>query len=220
MSENVNSEQRLTQAQVAKLLGCSRTHVNNLKKKGKLIFEKDSDGKERISYSMALQQYEGSRDYNRDPQRAWAETQRNGKAVNLPGSVNIPTAGTASVDNPHGLPEGNTPAILLQPGDIKCLDANIGRETQRSKLVRETFEAKLAELEYKEKCGKAISIEGMIEANRRIAGSIRSKFIGLGTKLAPRLEGKSAAEIQVAIEDEINAIFTELFTLGGGKEEE
>jgi len=86
--------------------------------------------------------------------------------------------------------------------------------------MRETYEARLSEMEFREKSGELITVQGVMEANRRLAGSIRSKFIGMGTKLAPRLEGKTAAEIQFAIEDEVNAIFTELYSLGGGREEE
>jgi hypothetical protein len=60
---------------------------------------------------------------------------------------------------------------------------------------------------------------GIKEANRRIAGSIRSKFLGLPTKVAARCEGKAASEIQHIIEDEVNTIFSELYQLGGGAEE-
>lgn len=360
MSETVNSEQRITAVELARYIGYSRAYISKLKKEGKLIFEKDTDQKDRIRLCDALEQLKGSVDFNRDPQRKWAETQRQGRALNLPnpviaaetdtvstqlkeieggryfkgalrqailtrdgfrcklcgktpqdgillevdhitefedggkttfengqtvcsdcnkgkhalkkisdsdeyisqkefarrvgthrnaisdaidkgiitkdittGNINYttevikwfkkkyePEFGYIDPDNPHGLPEGNTPAFLLSPGDIKCPNSMIGVETQRSKLMRETYEARLAEMEFREKSNELITVQGVIEANRRLAGSIRSKFIGMGTKLALRLEGKTAAEIQFAIEDEINIIFTELFSIGGGKEEE
>lgn len=357
----MNSEQRITAADLHRETGLSKAWISRLKKEGKLIFSKDSDGRERINFAEALTQLQGSRDFNRDPQRKWAETQRKGRILNIPDPIIISDTDSVSTqlkekeggryfkgalrqailerdgyrcklcgktpghgillevdhiieyedggkttfengqtvcsdcnkgkhalkkisdsdeyvsqkefarrvgthrnavsdaidkgiiqkntvtgninytteiikwfnhkygletdyninpDNPHNLPEGNTPAFLLSPGDIKCPANMIGVETQRSKLMRETYEAHLAKMEFGEKSGELITVQGVIEANRRLAGSIRSKFIGMGTKLAPRLEGKTAAEIQFTIEDEINVIFTELFSIGGGKEEE
>lgn len=220
MSETVNTQQRVTAAELARIAGFSRAHICGLKKKGKLLFDKDPDGHDRIILTEALTQLEGSKDFNRDPQRAWAETQRKGRNKKPGHAAVLPQPGTIDPANPHNLPQGNTPALLLQPGDIRCQDSRIGVETQRSKLMRETYDARLSEMEFREKSGELVTVQGVIEANRRIAGSIRSKLIALGTKLAPRLEGKTAAEIQFTIEDEVNAIFTDLYSQGGGKEEE
>jgi len=90
MSETVNSEQRMTAAELARYIGYSRAHISKLKKEGKLIFETDTDRKDRILLRDALEQLEGSVDFNRDPQRKWAETQRKGRKLNLSGITVIP----------------------------------------------------------------------------------------------------------------------------------
>jgi len=220
MTETVNSEQseqRVTAADLHRITGFSKAHISKLKTAGKLIFTVDADNRERINLTDALKQFEGSRDYNRDAQRQWADTQRKGRKINLPNIPGHAAPGEIDPQNPHNLSDG--PAFIVEYGNIKCEDRDVGKETQRSKLMKETFEARLSEMEYLEKCGKLIDMQGVEEANRRIAGSIRSKFLGLPTKVAARCEGKTAAEIQYIIEDEVNSIFSELYQIGGGTEE-
>ena len=185
-----DTDKKLTAAELHRETGLSKAWISKLKKSGKLIFQKDDTGKEYIFLSEALKQLEDSKDYNRDAQREWADKQRKGRTVNTSGSP------------------------LLQVGDMKCDDKRIGVETQRSRLAREIYEAHLTEMEFREKSGELISISGLLEAQRRIAVSIRSKLIGLGTKLSPRLEGKTVSERQDIIDDEINLILTEFSKIG------
>lgn len=210
-------EQRVTAADLHRITGLSKAHISNLKKKGKLIFKKDKDKRERINLSDALKQLEGSRDYNRDAQRQWADTQRKGRTLNLPNLADSSVPESIDPQNPHNLKDGT--ALIVEYGNIKCADKDVGKETQRSNLIKQTFEAQITIMEYRKKCGELIDMQGVEEANRRIAGSIRSKFLGLPTKVAARCEGKSAAEIQYIIEDEVNSIFSELYQIGGGAEE-
>ena len=220
MTEAVNSEQsskRITAADLHRETGLSKAYISKLKKEGKLLFTDDADGKSRIEYSAAMEQLKGSIDFNRDAQRQWAETQRKGRAVNLPSITGHTAQSKIDPGNPHNLKDG--PAIMLEVGNLNCKDEHIGRETQRSKLIRETYEAYNAELEFKKKCGEYISKQALIEANRLIAGSIRSKFQNLPAKVSARCEGKTSAEIKYILEDEVNAIFTDLYQLGGGTEE-
>lgn len=211
MIENVNSE-RVTAAELSRLTNLSRAWISRLKKEGKLIFSQDPDGREKINFQEALKQLEGSKDYKRENQREWAVKQRNGKAINL-----NPGTGGINPDNPFNLKDGT--AFIIPNANESCKDTDIGKETQKAALKEQIFKSVLKEIEFKEKTGELVSAAGIMAANRRIAGSIRSKFIGMGTKLAPRLENKPAAEIQRIIEDEINVIFTGLYMIGGGKEE-
>jgi phage terminase Nu1 subunit (DNA packaging protein) len=183
-------DKKLTAAELHRETGFSKAYISKLKKSGKLIFMKDDSGKEYIFLSDALKQFEASKDYNRDGQRKWADEQRKGKTLNMSGPS------------------------LLQVGDFSCDDKRIGVETQRSRLARETYEAYLREMEFKEKNQELISMAGLLESQRRIAVSIRSKLIGLGTKISPRLEGKSISERQEIIDDEINLILTEFVKIG------
>ena len=220
MTETANSEQnviRLTAADLHRETGLSKSYISRLKKEGKLLFTDDADGKSRIEYSAAMEQLKGSIDFNRDPQRQWADAQRKGRTVNLPGITGQASNGKIDPENPHNLKDG--PAILMGVGNLSCKDEHIGRETQRSKLIRETYEAYNAELDFKKKCGELINKQSQMEANRLIAGSIRSKFQNLSAKVSSRCEGKTAAEIKYTLEDEVNAIFTDLYQLGGGTEE-
>ena len=181
-----DKDKKVTATELCRITGFSKPYISRLKKTGKLIFIKDELGKEYILLSDAIKQLEASKDYNRDGQRKWAEEQRGGRSINS----------------------------LLQAGNISCDDKQIGLETQRSRLARETYEAYLKEMEFKEKSKELISISGLLEAQRRIAVSIRSKLLGLGAKLSPRLEGKSVSERQDIIDDEINLLLTEFFKVG------
>lgn len=220
MNESGNteqSEQRVTAADLHRITGFSKAHISNLKRDGKLLFTKDADNRERILLSDALKQFEGSRDYNRDGQRQWAEKQRKGRTLTLPNIPGQAAPGEIDPGNPHNLKDGIV--LTVEFGNIKCKDEHIGKETQRSKLMKETFEAQLSEMEFKEKCGQLTTVQGVQEANRRIAGSIRSKLLAHPTKSAPRCEMKTAAEVQYILEDAVNEILTDLYQLGGGVEE-
>lgn len=225
MNETVHSERRLTAADLHRETGLSKAYISKLKKQGKLQFDTDPDGRERIEYSDALKQLEGTVDFNRGPQRQWAEKQRQGRKLSLPEAPEE-VQNTPPPADPHGLPNGNTLAHMTESGKIfnvkygklDCGDKQIGAETQRSKLYRETWEAQIKEMEFREKCGELVQVKSIEEANRKIAGSIRSKFLSLGVKLAAKCEGKSASEIQYLVEDEVNTIFQDLYQLGGGVE--
>jgi len=175
----------ITQAEFARRIGKQRSWVSTLVKKGKLTVVKDERGRKRLDFDRAMAEYKGSVDYNRDPQREWGKKQRGEEEEEL------------------------------KYGDIKCADDMIGKETQRSKLIRETYEARLKEMEYKETLGELVHIGEIEEVNNRIATSIRTLLLAMPSKIAPQLEGLSIAKIQRRLEDEINDILTELNQLGG-----
>ena len=89
-------------------------------------------------------------------------------------------------------------------------------ELKKAKLSNEQFRALTAELEYKEKERKLISIDELSGTIAEVGSSMRENFLTIGSKLAGSLVGKTAAEIREAIDDEVNEILTTLYKMGGG----
>ena len=176
----------------------SRTWINRLVKQGKLLFGPDK----RIDYMDALKQLEGSKDYNRESQREYAKRQRKGKPV---GEFLPPI-----------LPDGeiyDTDGKLIY-GNTDCDNGLIGIETQRSRLVRETLEARLCEIKLAKERKELIPVAEVCKVNEYIAVSIRSKLLALPTRIAPQIEGLKASKIQRKLEEAVNDILTEVNFLG------
>lgn len=199
----------IRQSEFARRVGKSAAWINKLIKAGKISV---GDNK-LIDYESALVQLEGSKDYNRDPQRQHAAKVRAQKTMQ------------AIMTERKG--EGETVETVIgqiydhvEPpiGDPACKEVHIGIETQKSKLARETYEAKIKQLEYLKMIGELIPIDEVKKANEIIAASIRSKLLTLPTKLAPRIEGKQAVEIQYMLEDAINEVLIEFYARGNNAE--
>ncbi|TXI93841.1 MAG: hypothetical protein E6Q33_02425 [Neisseriales bacterium] len=81
------------------------------------------------------------------------------------------------------------------------------------KVRKETILADNHEINLKKALGKLVSIE---EVNKTVTHGliiVRNAFISLPNRFAQRLEGLSAAEIQLMLEDEVNEVLTELYNL-------
>ena len=201
MQEEIHSvnNERVTKAELARRAGFSRAWISKLASQGKLIFE--SDGK--INYASALKQLEGSKDHNREAQRAHAKVLRGGSAEPTKPSVELGHMNTAD----ETIYDSKGKVIY---GNIHCKNSEIGVETQRSRLLRETYEARLKELELEQKFGELVPLKTIVETNEKIASSMRTKLLALPSKMASVLEGLKPAEIQVQLEDMINSILTEI----------
>ena len=77
-------------------------------------------------------------------------------------------------------------------------------------IAKETYLAKLKELEYKEAKGMLLSRDKVEADAAAVASELRNKFMGMGARIGPLCEGLTAREIEVIIEDEINDILKAL----------
>ena len=194
--DTIDTTTLISQSAFGKIIGMSRQYVNKLVKEGKLP---NVNGK--INPNEALEAWQASKDFNRDPQRK-ANAERYNKSNNF-SYLNDRVKNNLKNDNYK--PE------FGDVSNVKSLSVTeVGQETQKSKLVSETYKAKISQKEFEILSGSVVYIEDVAETNGRIASTIRSALLGMGSKLSPSLVGLSANEIRIVIEDEVNDILSVL----------
>lgn len=82
--------------------------------------------------------------------------------------------------------------------------AKINEQYSRARLAKETFIAKLKELEYKEAEGRLIKIEDVRRDAQRSGAEVRERLFGIPSRVAGVCEGKPAREIERIIDEAIN----------------
>ncbi len=184
-------------AEFARRLGCNRSYISRLMKEGKIPYSGEGRNK-KIDWVVGCTAYLDLTDPNRDEQRKWGEKQR------LIAELEKAVGGGIDKDKIKNLKIGN----------IGCSDSDINRETRKSRLYRETYQALIAEVEYNEKIGKLIPVENLTEVNRQIAGTVRTHIIGV-RKLAKQLTKKNKNEIEGILIDWGNKALEEMYTMRG-----
>lgn len=91
--------------------------------------------------------------------------------------------------------------------------ADINATYQKAKAHEKAYKAKLAELAVKEKQGKLIAIEDVVNEVQKIAEITRNELISLPNRLSAQLENKPAAEIQVILRRAVNDILASCYEL-------
>lgn len=95
------------------------------------------------------------------------------------------------------------PAAPQTSGDFGRV-VNINEQYSRAKLARETFNAKITELKYKEAAGRLIPIEKVHSDAAKTGAEVRERLFGIAPRVAGLCEGKTAREIERIIDEEIN----------------
>lgn len=88
---------------------------------------------------------------------------------------------------------------------------NLFEEQARHQRVQR----ELKELELKKRQGELVEIAEVGKELEKLGMAQRQKFLGMGTKLAPRLKGKTAAQAKKIIDDEIEEILSEFASTYG-----
>jgi hypothetical protein len=181
----------LSQRAFAKEIGRSNVWVSKLVKQGKIPLV---DGK--IPLAEGLKAYEASQqlgyDTNRElnaqkrkatPKKAPKKTEKSNKKseepFTLPDDDQLPSTGTVSVDR-------------------------VAAAFNKARLAEKTYQAKLRELEFKEKQGLFIQKEEIEADARNTAEELRGLLIAIPAQISDLCEGKEAREIEGIIEDAIN----------------
>jgi len=83
---------------------------------------------------------------------------------------------------------------------------------QGMRLVREAFETKLVELEYRKKIGELVPLEEMESAIFEVARRVRDRLLGMAPRLAPVVAGLggNTDDCFKAIEEEVHLVLDEL----------
>ena len=175
----------MTQTDLAKLVGCSRNHINHLVKQGKLT--KLAEGPE-----AALKEYATLKDVSTDVQRQWAKKQKElaaqGKHHNQKKKAKTP----ASVDDDES-------------PDIPDDGTEISRLYNRSRAKEKKYAAMLRELDYKIQSGEYIHVDEVRADADRALSALVSMLASMPSRIAPKLmQRDNLAEIQIILENGIN----------------
>lgn len=176
----------LSQRQFAKHIGRSHVWVSKLVKQGKITLV---DGKIPLERGLheykASQQlgYEGNREHNEQQRRKKKQSSKqnkNGKSYALPDdNEDLPMSGSISV-------------------------SKVAEAFNKARLAEKTYQAKLKELDYKEKQGLLIPREAVESDAANTAEELRGLLFSVGPRIAPLCEGKPARQIESIIEDALN----------------
>lgn len=191
--------QTVSQREFAKHIGRSNVWVSKLVKSGKLPV----DDKGKIPLEAGLAAYNANTDVSRDPQRENNEKVRQ-KSVKKP-NKKPEQPGIQNLDD-----DDDSDSIILPSTTVGVNAARISEQYNKAKLAKETYLAKLKELEYNREKGNLLSRDQVEADAAAVAVELRNKFMGMGARIGPLCEGLTAREIEIVIEDEINDILKAL----------
>ena len=87
---------------------------------------------------------------------------------------------------------------------------NVREETAKAKLAKETYIAKLKELDYRYRKGELVEVEDVRAEAQRVAAAVMDKFKAIPPRIAVLCEGRSARDIEAIIADAHNEAFAAL----------
>lgn len=184
--------QSVSQREFAKQIGRSNVWVSKLVKAGKLPV----DAKGKIPLEAGLAAYTASQEVGRDAQRENNEKVRQEIASQK-------GVKRKSVKLEPMLDDGDDEdAPLPTVGGLS--PQNITQAFNKAKLAEKTYQAKLKELEYQKEKGILLTREQVEADAAAVASELRNKLMGMGARIGPLCEGRTAREIEMIIEDEIN----------------
>lgn len=182
----------LSQRAFAKHIGRSHVWVGKLVKQGKLPLV---DGKIPVNEGMAA--YEASQQLGYEANRENAEKQRNKAKTNKPSQKNRPKAKEPTTS----IPDDDEPLPTTGSG---ITQDKVSQQFNRAKLAEKTFQAKLRELEWKEKQGHLIPKEVVEQDAAQTAEELRGLLFAIPARIAPLCEGRPARDIEATIDEAIN----------------
>lgn len=92
---------------------------------------------------------------------------------------------------------------------INDASMNINAAINKVKLAKETYNARLKELEYKMRKGELLEKDFVVAEAARMAEAVRNKLLSLPARVAALCENRTSREIEGIIENEINEILGE-----------
>jgi phage terminase Nu1 subunit (DNA packaging protein) len=176
-------DDKVSQSEFAKIIGCSRQYVSKLKSQGKIKF--DRKGLVLVAASKKL--LADSADPANDP--ATTMPRRDGRKRHSAGITAQESKQDAAGDEP-----------ISTTGHY-----------QKSRAVKETYDAKLKKIEYEQKIGELVHREGVERASFKIGRVLQNKLSALPSRLAPRVTIESDQKINFQIiQDEIAIIIKDI----------
>lgn len=188
----------LSQREFAEHIGRSHVWVNRLIKQGKIPVV---DGK--IPLEEGVKAYEASKQVGYEANRAHGEKQRQEAAKK---KEKASGASSATKKKKREMPPTTT-----IPGDDETMPmtGNVAADKvaaafNKAKLAEKTYQAKIKELDYKEKQGLLIAKETVEADAAQTAEELRGLMFSIPPRIAPLCEGRPAREIESIIDEAIN----------------
>lgn len=195
------AETFVSQREFARRVGRSHVWVNRLVKEGRL----PANEKRKIPLEAGLKIFE-SAFQTTDPSTAiHNEKQRREGAKKAPAKKKpAKEAATKKASLPKAKAPEESITVTPPPSADVGRVANINEQYSRAKLARETYNAKITELKYKEAAGQLIPIEQVHSDAAKTGAEVRERLFGIAPRVAGLCEGKTAREIERIIDEEIN----------------
>ena len=195
------SETFVSQREFARRVGRSHVWVNRLVKEGRL----PANERGKIPLEAGLKIFESAFQTTDPAVAIHNEKQRKASTKMAPERKNPSKKAEPKKDS---LPKVEAPEEVIAATPPPSADvgrvANINEQYSRAKLARETFNAKITELKYKEAAGRLIPIEQVHSDAAKTGAEVRERLFGIAPRVAGLCEGKTAREIERIIDEEIN----------------
>lgn len=196
------SDRYVSQREFARRVGRSHVWVNRLVKEGRL----PANEKGKVPLEAGLKIFE-SAFQTTDPGTAiHNEKQRKASTKKAPAKKNPAKKAAPKKAAP---PKAKAPEEVMtvtppSPSADVGRVANINEQYSRAKLARETYNAKITELKYKEAAGLLIPVDKVHSDAAKTGAEVRERLFGIAPRVAGLCEGKTAREIERIIDEEIN----------------
>lgn len=189
----------LSQRQFAEKIGRSHVWVSKLVKQGKIPLVN-----KKIPLEEGLKAYEASQQLGYEGNREHAESQRK-KAAPKKDKPETKAKTVKKKSEPQSNDSFDMPDdddVLPSTGTVSV--DKVAQMFNRAKLAEKTFQAKLKEMDFKEKQGLLLPKDVTEADAAATAEELRGLLFSIGPRIAPICEGKPAREIEVIIENAIN----------------
>lgn len=175
----------VTQAELARNLGVSRSYVTALKAADRLVISDDGSG---IELEASLARI----DATRDPQRVDVSERH--------ASARAGTLLKASQANPEeNKPPPAPPADLGDPNSY-----------QAARAIKEIYAAKTARMEYERSIGQLLDRQAVENAVEDTMTVVRQHLEQMPNRLSPQIIGQPLDAVRATIKREVNATLTEM----------
>jgi len=185
----MTTQNAVTQAEFARMIGCARSYVTALKKADRLVLNAIGS----VLVEESRQRIAETSDPNRDDvaQRCAADRGKN---------IAVDAAETAlrwQENRPKTIPESE-------------LEEKIGNSYQAARAVKEKFSAMTAKLDYERAVGKVIEKSEVKDAAVDLVTMFRQNIENMPHRTAPELVGKDLDQIRATLKQEVHAALAEL----------
>lgn len=191
----------VSQREFARHVGRSHVWVNRLVKEGRL----PANERGKIPLEAGLKIFESAFQTTDPAVAIHNEKQRKASTKKAPAKKKpAKKAATKKASRPKDkAPEEAFTATETPSADVGRV-ANINEQYSRAKLARETYNAKITELKYKEAAGLLIPVDKVHSDAAKTGAEVRELLFGIAPRIAGICEGKTAREIERIIDEEIN----------------